>query len=280
MDDRPWDGPRPPAAAYVHSEDRKGARSVGHFAGFNGVLQVDGYAGFKRLAGYRADGSVSLAFCWAHARRKFLEFHQSTGSRLVAEVLGRIKELYAIEAEIRRQSAERRQQVRAEGSRLIVNALHDWLQANFGRVSGTSDLAEAMRYAIRHWSGLILFLDDGCVEMDQRGGACHPVHCNQSQERVVRWLGWWRTALSHRDDADHHGEAEWRRADRLAVRRAAARHFGSNQDTSACRSAAAVELAIHGLPAKDSGSLRGRCRRMTSFEEQPGADCIWLIIAR
>lgn len=166
VDDRPWNGPEPPAAAYVYSEDRKGARPAGHLAGFRGVLQVDGYAGFKRLAGDRADGSVSLAFCWAHARRKFFEFHQSTGSPPAAEVLGRIKDLYAIAAEIRGRSAERRQQVRAERSRRIVMALHDWVQANIARVSGTSDLAEAMRYAIRHWSGLILFLDDGRVEMD------------------------------------------------------------------------------------------------------------------
>ena len=30
----------------------------------------------------------------------------------------------------------------------------------------TSDLAKAMRYAIRHWPGLIAFLDDGRIEMD------------------------------------------------------------------------------------------------------------------
>jgi transposase len=35
-----------------------------------------------------------------------------------------------------------------------------------GRVSGVSDLAEAIRYALRHWSGLLVFLDDGRVEMD------------------------------------------------------------------------------------------------------------------
>jgi hypothetical protein len=33
-------------------------------------------------------------------------------------------------------------------------------------VSGASDLAIAMRYALRHWSGLVVFLDDGRVEMD------------------------------------------------------------------------------------------------------------------
>ena len=35
-----------------------------------------------------------------------------------------------------------------------------------GRVSAASDLAKAMRYAIRHWPGLMVFLDDGRVEMD------------------------------------------------------------------------------------------------------------------
>ena len=57
-------------------------------------------------------------------------------------------------------------QARNARSRRIADALHDWLHANIGRVSGTSDLAEAMRYTIRHWAGLVLFLDDGRVELD------------------------------------------------------------------------------------------------------------------
>jgi transposase len=44
--------------------------------------------------------------------------------------------------------------------------LHGWLHAHLGRVSGASDLAKAMRYAIRHWPGLIAFLDDGRIEMN------------------------------------------------------------------------------------------------------------------
>jgi transposase len=96
VDDRPWQGPGHPVAAYVYSEDRKGERPAGHLAGFRGVLQVDGYAGFKRLAGDRADGSVTLAFCWAHLRRPFYEFYVSTNSPLAAEVLARIRELYAM----------------------------------------------------------------------------------------------------------------------------------------------------------------------------------------
>ena len=81
-------------------------------------------------------------------------------------MLTRVAALYAIEAEIRGQPAEHRRRVRQDRSRPIVEALHDWLHAHIDRVSGASDLAKAMRYAIRHWAGLVAFLDDGRIEMD------------------------------------------------------------------------------------------------------------------
>jgi transposase len=166
VDDRPWCGPSHPVAAYVYSEDRKGAHPAGHLASFGGVLQVDGYAGFKRLAGERADRSVQLAFCWAHMRRAFFEFHASTKSPIAADLLTRVAALYAIEAEIRGHPAEHRQRVRSERSRPIVAGLHGWLTEQLPRIFGASDLARAMRYALRHWPGLIAFLEDGRIEMD------------------------------------------------------------------------------------------------------------------
>ena len=118
--------------------------------------------------------SIRLAFCWAHMRRDFFQFHASTKSPLAAEVLTRVAALYAIEAEIRGQPAEHRRRVRQQRSRPIVEALHDWLHVHIDRVSGASDLAKAMRYAIRHWPGLVAFLDDGRIEMDiEHGRARH-----------------------------------------------------------------------------------------------------------
>jgi transposase len=130
------------------------------------VLQVDGYDGFKKLAEDRVDASVRLAFCWAHMRRYFYEFYVSTKSPLAGEVLTRIRQLYAVEVEIRGHPAEHRREVRQAQSRPIVEALHVWLRDQVSRVSTSSDLAKAMRYAIRHWPGLVVFLDDGRVEMD------------------------------------------------------------------------------------------------------------------
>ena len=151
---------------YLYAEDRKGEHPAAHLAGFRGVLQVDGYGGFKSLLENRPAGEVRLAFCWAHCRRRFYEIHQATGSPLAEEALRRIGELYEIEAEIRGRPAEERRAARQERSKPIVEALHAWLTAQLGRVSGKSGLAEAIRYALRHWQGLVLFLEDGRLELD------------------------------------------------------------------------------------------------------------------
>ena len=99
-------------------------------------------------------------------RRGFYDFHASTQSPLAAEVLARITALYQIEAEIRGCPAEHRRQMRGERSRPIVDGLHAWLHEHAGRVSAASDLGRAIRYALRHWAGLAVFLDDGRVELD------------------------------------------------------------------------------------------------------------------
>jgi hypothetical protein len=166
VDDRPWAGPTHPAAAYVYCDGRNGEHPIAHLAAFQGILQVDGYAGYGKLVKARKDGSIQLAFCWAHTRRPFYEFFTSTQSPLAAEVLARIAKLYEIEAEIRGQRPEIRQVVRQRRSRPLVEDLQRWLQEHLPRLPGWSDLAKAMRYALAHWDGLILYLDDGRLEMD------------------------------------------------------------------------------------------------------------------
>jgi transposase len=110
--------------------------------------------------------AVSLAFCWAHVRRRFYELAQSGPAPIATEALQRITELYRIESEIRGRSPEERRTARQERSRPIIDTLQPWLREKLALVSQKSKLAEAIRYPLSRWAGLGRFLDDGRVEID------------------------------------------------------------------------------------------------------------------
>ena len=109
-DDRPFGGADPPAVLYRYTPDRKGEHPRAHLAGFRGILQADGYAGFAGLYG---DGHIIEAACMAHARRRFYDVHAATKSPLALEALNKIAALYAIERDIRGSPAAERLRVRA-----------------------------------------------------------------------------------------------------------------------------------------------------------------------
>jgi transposase len=162
-DDRPWGGTDPPAVAYVYAPDRKAARPITHLDGFVGTLQVDGYGGYRVLAERNA---VTLAFCWAHVRRRFYELAASGPAPIASEALQRIAALYQIESDIRGRSADERRAVRQENSRPILEDFEIWLRAKLVLISQKTKLAEAIRYALSRWAGLCRFVDDGRIEID------------------------------------------------------------------------------------------------------------------
>ena len=165
MDDRPWGGPSPPAVAYVFADGRGTNKIAGQLTGFSGILQVDGYAAYKALARGHGD-AIKLAFCLAHARRKFVDVYKATQSPFAHEVIKRLEEVYAIEAEIRGLSAEQRLAVRHTRTTPLMEVLKARLTAMVGQLLTQSPLAGAINYALNHWDGLTLFLRDGRVEVD------------------------------------------------------------------------------------------------------------------
>ncbi|KNY18050.1 IS66 family transposase [Rhizobium oryzihabitans] len=162
-DDRPWQGADPPGVAYVYAPDRKAERPITHLAGFTGILQVDGYGGYRVLAD---KSGATLAFCWAHVRRRFYELAAAGPAPIASEALRRIAELYRIEDDIRGRSAEQRRAVRQEKSLPIVADLVPWLREKLELISQKTKLAEAIRYTLSRRDGLSRFLDDGRIEID------------------------------------------------------------------------------------------------------------------
>ena len=150
-DDRPWSCTDPPGVAYVYAPDRKAERPITHLAGFKGILQVDGYGGYRVLA---ERGDVQLAFCWSHVRRRFYELATAGSAPIASEALERIAGLYAIEKEIRGRGADERRTIRQERSRPIVDHLAPWLRAKLALISEKTKLAEAIRCALSQWDGM------------------------------------------------------------------------------------------------------------------------------
>lgn len=173
-DDRPWGGEDPPGVAFTYAPGRSGEYADQILKGFSGTLQVDGYAGYNRLL-KRPAQNVQLAYCWAHARRKLHEVARTGTTPIADEGLRRITALYRIEKDIRGQKPEARLAARQERSKPIIGAFEVWLTANRARMSAKSPLGEALKYIAKYWDGLIRFLDDGRIELD-----------NNAVERTIR----------------------------------------------------------------------------------------------
>ena len=163
-DDRPWGGTDPPAVVFHCAPGRGAKHPKALLADYQGILQCDGYSAYKTLAA--ANDGITLAFCWSHVRREFVELAKGKTAPIAAETLQRIATLYAIEAEIRGEPPEIRHAVRQARSKPLVEALFTWLEAQLARLPGGSPTAQAIRYALNHRNGLIRFLDDGRIEPD------------------------------------------------------------------------------------------------------------------
>ena len=105
-------------------------------------------------------------YCWAHARRKLYELTHNNVAPIAEEGLKQIGALYRIEAQGRGKSADEPLAMRQSKSTPKIAAFKTWLDYARTLVSAKSPTGEALKYIANYWDGLILFLDDGRIEMD------------------------------------------------------------------------------------------------------------------
>jgi transposase len=175
-DDRASASTVAPAVWFAYSADRKGVHPRAHLKGFRGILQADGYAGFEKLYNDAdPNHAIKEAACWAHVRRKFYDIQVANDSPLAIAAIKRIGELYGIEEEIRGQPPDIRREIREARSGPLLDALYRWFKDTLAQVSGKSELAVAIRYAMSRWKALTRFLANGKIEID-----------NNAAERALR----------------------------------------------------------------------------------------------
>ena len=174
-DDRPWGGDAPPGVAFTYAPGRSGKHASDILQGFNGILQVDGYTGYNRVLDPKTNGDIQLAYCWAHARRKLFELTKNSTAQIANDGLKQITALYRIESQIRGRPVDERLAVRKEQTAPKIDTFKTWLDQARLQVSAKSPTGDALKYIAKYWDGLILFLTDGRIEMD-----------NNTVERTIR----------------------------------------------------------------------------------------------
>jgi len=138
--------------------------SVRRFLGENlrRSVQCDGtnITTFLERAGGQRPG------CWSHARRGLVEAARG-GDRIALEGLRKIAQLFVIE----RQSitdgdtAAQRLARRREHSRPIIDDLEAWIGEKRATAPPKTPLGAALGYLKRQWKRLLLFLNDGSIEL-------------------------------------------------------------------------------------------------------------------
>ena len=117
-------------------------------------LERDGYkAGF-------ANGILE-AGCLAHARRKFFDLHAANKSQIAGFALEQFAKVYDIEREVKELNADQRQAIRQQHSKMVLDALHEWMALQWQKLPDSSATAKALDYSLRRWVALTRFVDDG-----------------------------------------------------------------------------------------------------------------------
>lgn len=154
----------------IYLYDYQKSRSQKHpktfLDGFSGYLQTDGYAGYNSVANVKNLG------CLAHARRYFTDALKAlprdaiTSRTKTQEGVQFFSKIYHYEKEFRDLSTEERFFYRLEKVKPIMDAFHEWLKKEVGRTLPKSKLGQAIKYSLKQWDKLTVFMEDGRLSCD------------------------------------------------------------------------------------------------------------------
>ena len=102
-------------------------------------------------------------------RRKFFDAVKASGNTgLSQSIIDRIRNLYAIEAAARKDnfSYDEIRELRQRDSKPILEAIKAKLDREVNNVVPKSYLGKAVRYTLKEWDKLIVYIDDGRIPID------------------------------------------------------------------------------------------------------------------
>ena len=147
---------------YEYRNTRAGHCVREYLDGYRGYLQVDGYAGYHQ-------SEATLAGCFAHARRKFIEAQrmQVKGKTGKADwAINHIRKLYRIETDIKDKSPLEKQAERQARAKPLLDQFKSWLDTSALQVPPKSAVGKAIAYSLGQWEKLERYLENGNLQID------------------------------------------------------------------------------------------------------------------
>ena len=155
-----------PAVIYDYTPTRQRAGPEAFLKTYRGFLQADAYAAYDAFFTNPQRGLVEVG-CWAHARRHFHNAMESERARMSA-VLAMIAELYSVEKLARHKQVrgEALRLLREQGARPVLAQIHKYLLKIREQVLPKSEAGQAVAYALKNWTALTRYCDDGDLLID------------------------------------------------------------------------------------------------------------------
>jgi transposase len=148
-----------PGLVYHQICDDKSAATFKSLVGdYAGTIVCDAAA--THIKGARGEERLTLAGCWAHAYRRFEEAGDDFPAALIVRAW--IQDLYRIDAQAT--TTEQRARLRATESAAVLEKMKSWMHEQ--RVLATTSLGSAIRYTLKSWDRLTVFVRDPLVWLD------------------------------------------------------------------------------------------------------------------
>jgi transposase len=137
--------------------------------GYQGYVVADAHAVYDHLFG---ENGATESGCWAHGRRYYFKALGSDPDR-ARVALGMINALFRIERSIATAPRKKREKVRSEKSRPIVERYFEWSHSEIGRVIDETPISRALRYSLNQEAALRRFLEDARLPMHNNISELH-----------------------------------------------------------------------------------------------------------
>ena len=125
--------------------------------GWKGKLVVDGHKAYRTLANKVV--GITLAGCWAHARRGFADLYKANKDLRAAMAMRKIAGLYRLEKKVGHRPADKIRQWRKRYAKPMLDDLWAWLTEQEAACPPGGALHKAITYALSHRVELSVFLD-------------------------------------------------------------------------------------------------------------------------